>query len=129
MPLGMCLSDQDVCRWYDIGMIKKCGEVLFLSVDNNFETCQMGKVFPVCAVSLVQMEDPSIMLTKPANTVLHAHVTVYPTLVHEVKMRLPIKNQLPSNIQGKTAYYFCVFIAILNCTRLQTKAESGRTLP
>lgn len=110
-----CVEDR-----YDMDE-QKCSEISFF---NNLKECQMAKMFAMCCE--LDAGGGSIRYTYEAhsNAILHSYVTVCTTLIHQVKMRLPIKKQLPSNIQGKIAYYFCVFIVILNCHRLQTKAQS-----
>ena len=76
------MIDQDVCRWYDRAMNKKCDKIPFLSINDNLEACQSGKVFLKCGGG------GSVRYAYEASSheVLYSHVTVYPTLVHQFKM-------------------------------------------
>ena len=118
------MIDQDVCRWYDRAMNKKCDKIPFLSINDNLEACQSGKVFLKCGGG------GSVRYAYEASSheVLYSHVTVYPTPGSPVQDVISNQKQLHSNMQGKTAYYFCVFIAILNCNSLQTKTEMDSML-
>ena len=99
-------TDTQVCRRYDIRVNKTCSEIPFFSVDGELVNFYSGRVYRMCGDLGAGGGSIRYRYSPPHWLIFDSsHVTVYPTVLHQVKVWLPGKKHIPAKINGKISIH------------------------
>ena len=113
LPLS---TDPEVCRRYDIGVNKILSTIPFFDVDDELRNCYSGRVFRMCGELGAGGGSIRYRYSSPHQLIFaSSYVTVYPRILHQVKMRLHGKKYIPAKINGKVndSKYLLLFTFLL----------------
>ena len=92
--------DPTVFRRYDVGITKQLPEIPFFALQEDTIDNRGGKVYQMC--NEVGGGGGSLRYTLVTNNtnIVHCNTTIYPCILHEVKMTFKGYKSLPKNLKG-----------------------------
>ena len=91
-----------MCRRFDIGVNNHFDEIPFFTIKEKLRRLRHGRVCRMCFELGEGGGSVRHCLTVQHLEILpESYITVYPLLVHQLKMRLPGKKTIPQYILGK----------------------------